>query len=129
MTGGGLRLRTRDLLELGRLYLDGGRGIVPETWVRESTRPHAQVDDATAYGYLWWLRDYGVGGRRVSSFDMSGMGGNRVAVLPELGAVAVVTSENFRMPDAHDRTQRLLVDELLPIAAEIHDRAQVQLTE
>jgi len=129
MTGGGLELRTRDLLELGRLYLDGGRGIVPETWVRESTRPHAQVDDETAYGYLWWLRDYEVGGRRVPSFDMSGMGGNRVAVLPELDAVAVVTSENFRVPDAHDRTHRLLVDELLPIAAEHRDRGQVQLTE
>ncbi|HLM35075.1 MAG TPA: serine hydrolase [Gaiellaceae bacterium] len=129
MTGGGLRLRTLDLLELGRLYLDGGRGIVPETWVRESCRPHAQVDDETAYGYLWWLREYEVGGRRVASSDMSGMGGNRVAVLPELDAVAVVTSENFRVRDAHDRTHRLLTHDLLPVAAEARDGGKVQLTE
>ena len=50
---------------------------------------------------------------------MSGMGGNRVAVVPELGAVAVVTSENFRVPDAHERTHRLLANDLLPLATAI----------
>src|SRR5215212_7903814 len=94
-----------------------------------STCSSQQVDDETAYGYLWWLREYEVAGRRVASFDMSGMGGNRVAVLPELDAVAVVTSENFRVRDAHDRTHRLLADDLLPVAAEARDGGKVKLTE
>jgi CubicO group peptidase (beta-lactamase class C family) len=104
MTGGGLGLRSRDLLALGQLYLDGGRDVVPHAWVERSTRPHARVDDENEYGYLWWLRR--IGGHRC--WAMSGLGGNRVAVFPHLGAVVVVTSENFGRRDAHDLTDRLV---------------------
>ena len=48
--GSGLALRGRDLLKLGRLYLEGGswngRPVVPRAWVAASTAPHAQVDEA-----------------------------------------------------------------------------------
>jgi len=53
-TGGGLRLTSRDLMRIAQLYLDGGRWqghrIVDEAWVKASTRPHARLNDATAYG-------------------------------------------------------------------------------
>ena len=106
MTGGGLGLRSRDLLALGQLYLDGGRGIVPREWVSRSTRAHVRVDDANEYGYLWWLRR--IGGH--ACWAMSGMGGSRVAVFPEREAVVVVTSENFGRRDAHALTDRLIAD-------------------
>jgi CubicO group peptidase (beta-lactamase class C family) len=106
MTGGGLGLRSRDLLELGRLYLEGGRDIVPREWVERSTRPHVRVDDENDYGYLWWLRR--IGGH--ACWAMSGLGGNRVAVFPELTTVVVVTAENFGRRDAHALTDRLVVD-------------------
>ena len=106
MTGGGLALRTRDLLALGQLYLDGGRGIVPSEWVQRSTRPHVRADEANEYGYLWWLRR--IGGH--ACWAMSGMGGSRVAVFPELQTVVVVTSENFGRRDAHALTDRLVAD-------------------
>ena len=98
--GGGLELRTVDLVELGRLYLDGGRGIVPSEWIERSTAPRARIDDATEYGYLWWLDG--------SSWSMRGTGGNRVAVYPSRDTVAVVTSTNFGRRDAHELTDRLL---------------------
>jgi CubicO group peptidase (beta-lactamase class C family) len=108
---GGLLLTSRDLLALGRLYRDGGGDVLPGEWVEASTRPRAQIDDDTAYGYLWWLRSFA--GR--SSFFMSGTGGNRVHVLPELDAVVVVTTSNFRLRNAHQVTDRLLVEALLPL--------------
>ena len=104
-------MTSRDLLALGRLYRDGGRDVLARDWVDASTRPRAQIDDDTAYGYLWWLRSFG--GR--SSFYMSGMGGNRVHVFPELDAVVVITTVNFRLPQAHQLADRLLTEALLPL--------------
>jgi CubicO group peptidase (beta-lactamase class C family) len=109
-TPGGLRLTSRALLALGRLVLTRGGGVVPAHWLAESTRPHATIDDATQYGYLWWLKPYD----GFASIYMTGMGGNRVHVFSELDAVVVVTTTNFGRRDAHALTDRLLVDELLP---------------
>jgi CubicO group peptidase (beta-lactamase class C family) len=104
---GGLLLTSRGLLGLGSLYLQGGGGVVSESWVDVSTRPHAQIDAQT--GYLWWLRSFA--GQR--SYYMSGMGGNRVHVFPELELVAVITTRSFDVPSAHELSDRLLVDEVL----------------
>lgn len=109
-TGGGLELRTRDLLRLGALYRDGGGRIVSRAWVERSTRPHCRVDEHREFGYLWWLREHSGFG----SFAMAGRGGNRVVVLPELDAVVVVTSENFDRRDAHALTDALLDELVLP---------------
>jgi CubicO group peptidase (beta-lactamase class C family) len=108
-TGGGLELRTADLVRLGRLYLDGGREIVPRAWVDRSTAPKVRIDDVHEYGYLWWLREYA----GIASYGVSGTGGNRLVVFPSLDAVVVVTSANFGRRDAHELTERLLLEHLL----------------
>ena len=108
-TGGGLLLTSRSLLRLGELYLRGGDGLVPAAWVAESLRPHARVDAETKYGYLWWLKSF-AGDR---SFYMTGMGGNRVHVFPDLDLVAVITTTNFARRDAHALSDRLLVEQIL----------------
>jgi CubicO group peptidase (beta-lactamase class C family) len=107
--GGGLLLTSRALLSLGTLYLRNGEGLVPSTWVAESLRPHARIDAETEYGYLWWLKSF-AGAR---SFYMTGMGGNRVHVFPNLDLAAVITTTNFARRDAHALSDRLLVETLL----------------
>ena len=118
MTGGGLALRSRDLLALGQLYLEGGRWhdrqIVPEAWVRASVTPRAQIDEETEYGYLWWLRSFGTGPESSPAWMMSGSGGNKVVVFPNERMVVVVTTTNFRRLDAHELTDRLLTEYVLP---------------
>ena len=109
-SAGGLLLTSRSLLELGRLSARGGAGIVPSEWMAASTRPHARIDDETEYGYLWWLRSFA--GHR--SNYMTGTGGNRVHVFPEGELVVVITTTNFRVPDAHGLSDRLLVERVLP---------------
>lgn len=116
-TGGGLRLRSRDLLKLGQLYLNGGawdgRQLVPESWVKVSTQPHVQVDEQTEYGYLWWLREFKSAGQSLPAFYMSGNGGNKVAVIPQRDLVVVITSSNYNARGMHEQTDRLLTDFIL----------------
>jgi len=118
MGGGGLRLQSRDLLKLGQIYLDGGswnsKDIISESWVKRSTVPHAQIDEQTKYGYLWWLRDFKAGERPWSAYYMSGNGGNKVAIFPQLDMVVVITSTNYNTKGMHEQTERLLTDYILP---------------
>ena len=112
MTGGGLRLRSRDLLKLAQLYLNGGAWngtrVVTEAWVKESMSPHARIDDKTEYGYLLWLRSYGPKGKEHPVAFMGGNGGNKVAIVPDLDLVAVLTSTNYNAKGMHEQTDRLL---------------------
>ena len=120
-TGGGLGLRSRDLLALGQLYLDGGmRGgkrLVPAAWVAASVTPHAKANDDMDYGYLWWLMRWPVGQATWRSYSMNGSGGNSVQVFPEQRVVVVVTTTNFNERQPHQITGRL-VTALLPLLAE-----------
>ena len=122
MTGGGLRLKSRDLLKLGQLYLQGGlwngKQVVSKRWVEESTKPHARVEGTeyvkdTEYGYLWWLKSFGAKEKRFRSFSMLGNGGNKVSVFPSLDMVTVLTSSLFNNRAARQQTDQLLSDYIL----------------
>ncbi len=117
MTGGGLGLRSRDLLKLGQLYLEGGvwqgKRVVSENWVKASIQPHTRIDDQTEYGYLWWLKGFKTSAETYSAYYMSGNGGNKVAVFPKLRMVVVLTSTNYNTPGMHQQTDKLLTDYIL----------------
>ena len=118
MTGGGLNLRSLDLLKLGQLYLNGGvwndRRVMSAAWVSRSVTPHASAREDTDYGYLWWLPTFHVGGRALRCYAMFGTGGNKVYVFPEQRLVAVVTTTNYRLPGAGALTDKLLTEYILP---------------
>ncbi len=117
MTGGGLSMRSRDLLKLGLLYLQGGawngRQVIPASWVRTSTQPHAQVDSETDYGYLWWIRRFTRGGQSYPCYLMQGNGGNKVAIFPTLDLVVVTTSARYNAPEMRALSDRLLTEYVL----------------
>lgn len=119
MSGGGLGLRSRDLMALGQLLLDGGRRdgrqVLPDAWVRSMTKPHANVSETRGdYGYLVWLPTFKTAAGSHPAWMMSGSGGNRVMVFPDLEAVIVVTTENFGVRNPHGITDQLLTEHLLP---------------
>jgi CubicO group peptidase (beta-lactamase class C family) len=118
MTGGGLQLRSRDLLKLGQLYLNNGRWeghqVISESWVHRSVSPHAHAREDTDYGYLWWLQTFQVSGQKITTYGMYGTGGNKVYVLPLQGVVVVVTTTNFRVAGAGVLTDELFTSLIVP---------------
>lgn len=118
MTGGGLQLTAKDLLKLGELFLNKGvwndKRIISQKWVEESIRAHADIDDETDYGYLWWIKNYSVNGITIPAYYMSGAGGNRVMIFPNQNSVIVITSSNFGIRNAHQLTNSLLEEYILP---------------
>src|ERR1700722_11722649 len=116
-TGGGLRLTSRDLLKFAQLYLNGGewqgKRLVSEAWGHLSTQPHARIDEATEYGYLWWLKSFKSGEKSYPAFFMSGNGGNKVVAIPALDLAVVITSTNYNTHGMHEQTEKILTDYVL----------------
>lgn len=97
--GGGIRLRPRDFLKLGQVYLDGGvfKGfrLVSEEWVRQSAAAHASLNREKDYGFGWWRQTYEVGGRPIDTFFASGNGGQMLFVIPELEMTVMIQAGNY----------------------------------
>jgi CubicO group peptidase (beta-lactamase class C family) len=112
MTGGGLELRSRDLLKLGVLMAGNGnwRGIqlVPAAWVKRMQTLSNVVDGQSSYGMLTWQREYRSPCGNISGWSMSGNGGNVVVNVPLKNLVAVVTRTRYNTRGMHEETVRLL---------------------
>lgn len=111
-----MRLSARDLARVGLLYLRSGlwgeHRIVPESWVRESTRPHSDLGLGRGYGYLWWTADSGAPGDGMSVpvplFYASGYGGQYIIVMPALDLVVVHRAADVDNGITHERMGEIL---------------------
>lgn len=110
--GGGLRLRSRDLLKIGILMQDEGRWlghqVVPQAWVRRMQTLSNVVNENQGYGVLAWQRQYASPCGPINGWYMSGNGGNVVVSVPLKNTVAVVTRTHYNQRGMHDETVRLL---------------------
>ncbi len=101
---GGLRLRPRDLMRLGRLVLEHGqwrgRQVVPGAWVADALRPHIATGlgpptEPFSYGYQWWTGHVAWRGQRLAWSAGFGNGGQRLFVVPALDLAVVVTAGEY----------------------------------
>ncbi len=117
MTGGGLRLRSRDLAKIGLMLLnDGqwnGRQVIPTQWISEATSPKVQAREGVGYGYQFWQHTWQTPCGPTPASYMSGNGGNKVLLFPEFNAVIVVTRQHYGQRGMHDQTDRLIEDYIL----------------
>jgi CubicO group peptidase (beta-lactamase class C family) len=117
MTGGGLQLRSRDVLKFAQLYRNGGtcngQRILSPEWVKQSVQPRAKARENVDYGYLWWLETFQTAAGARPSWGMYGTGGNKVVVFPAEQLAIVITTTNFRVPGASTLTDKLLLDYML----------------
>ena len=123
--GGGIRLRPRDFLKLGQVYLDGGvwkgRRLVSGDWVRQSSAAHSAMNRPGDYGYGWWRQTFDVDGRSVDTYFASGNGGQMLFVVPDLAMTVMIQAGNYS--DGRTRNafrDRIMGTFILP-AAIAHD--------
>ena len=124
MTGGQLRLRSRDLATVAEMMRTGGAWhgtqIVPAAWLRAMMtliHPDAipQLTMGQGYGLQIWHRNYkSTCGHTIEGWLMSGNGGNHIVIAPELDAVIVVTRTNYNTRGMHPQTTQLIEDHILP---------------
>ena len=111
-TGGGLLLTTRDLARVGYLVLRNGKWnatqVVPQAWLRESTRPlvaptYRLGGRTSSYGYLWWLYTLDGGTPDASTTDLviaaSGAMGQWLFVVPRYDLVVAINAGITSGPD------------------------------
>jgi CubicO group peptidase (beta-lactamase class C family) len=117
---GALSLTPRDMAKFGYLYLMGGkwgdRQVMPEEWVKESTRVQVDPGDGLKYGYLWWLENRmdKVHDKQFSVFSAIGYRGQFITVIPELDSVAVITSYHSSWYSKGNDTYQLITDYVIP---------------
>jgi CubicO group peptidase (beta-lactamase class C family) len=112
----GLKLRPRDLVEIGRLVLAqgiwDGVQLVSGSWLDDATSPQVVLDGRrTGYGYQWWTDE--VDGDPVA--EAIGYGGQLLVVVPDRDLVVVTTSE-VSLDDV--RRQGIQVEVLLTVVEE-----------
>ena len=114
----GLRLRPRDLLKFGQLYLNKGKWngaqIIPESWVEESLTPRVTVVDELKYGYQWWLlTDSKATNQQIVWGAAYGNGGQRIWLIPSANLLVVVTAGRYNEPYVGRILRTLLNDYIL----------------
>lgn len=106
--GNEMYLTPRDMLEYGRLYLNGGRAggkqVVSQQWLRQSLEPRTRSQwSGNEYGYGWWMRP--LAGHE--AHYGWGYGGQFVFVVPGLQAVVVATSSPSPTPERREHRRAL----------------------
>ncbi len=116
--GNEMRLRPRDLLRLGQLYLHqgraGGRQLVPAAWIADSWTPRTTSPfNGYDYGLGWWHRRSGAH----DVYFAWGAGGQYLFLVPDLQLLAVMTSAaNDGHDHEHNQALHALLDELVRAA-------------
>ncbi|RAW02867.1 serine hydrolase domain-containing protein [Pseudochryseolinea flava] len=99
--GFGLHLYPRDIMKIGKLFLDSGawngRQIISKAWIKKSTSKQIAYpqDPKQFYGYQWWIREWSIQGEIFYTFQAQGNGGQVLCIIPEKRAVILLTGGNY----------------------------------
>lgn len=108
-----LKMRTVDMLKVGKLYVNKGRWkskqIISTQWIEESTSPKVTVGDGFTFAYHWWNKQID---NQIGRIVMAvGFEGQYIILAPDDQLVAVFTSS---IKDDSSRPISYVKDYLLP---------------
>jgi CubicO group peptidase (beta-lactamase class C family) len=114
-TDGGLKLRPRDMLKFGLLYLHNGTWkedqIISGNWIHLSTGQKIGSDNE-GYAFHWWIRNYNVNNTLFRTFYALGHGEQAIIIVPEHRLVFVMTAGNYLQSE--HRPLEILNEYILP---------------
>lgn len=119
-TAGGLQMSALDLAKYGQLYKNGGtwngQQLIPKAWVESSLGRQMALPAEMGghYGYLFWNKQYTVGGKSCEVSYSSGNGGNKIFIFKDLPLVVVVTAKAYNQPYAHVQVDKMMEEGVLP---------------
>lgn len=122
---GNLSLSARDMTKIGSLLLNKGqigqRQLLTSAWVTQAISPLVDITKydpyADSYGYMWYSKQYKLGGRSILVHFASGNGGNKIYVVPQYDLVIAVTSTAYGRGYGQRRSEQILLQLLDAIDA------------
>ncbi|MGP1664500.1 MAG: serine hydrolase domain-containing protein, partial [Rhodanobacter sp.] len=117
---GGMRLRPRDMLKLGQLYLNGGiwngQRLLDPSWIDASVARHTSFGPNHDYGYAWHLHTFQVQGHDYRVYAAEGNGGQFVIAVPELDLAVAITAGSYGEFSSWYPLQDLVTNYIIPAA-------------
>jgi CubicO group peptidase (beta-lactamase class C family) len=108
MTGGGLRLSTRDLGSLAQLLLQQGRwqgqAVLRPALVQRTLTVQRDGGMGMGYGQLFWQREFTTSCGPQQAWMMAGNGGNLVAVFMATQTSVVLTRTHYNQRQMHQQS-------------------------
>ena len=121
LAASGLRLRSRDLLKFGLLYMSDGiwnkKRILPENWVADSHKTHIRRDDngsGGGYGFQFWTWKENFPNKKIHLAVAVGNGDQRIFFDHENDLLVVTTAGNYNQWDIKNNTGALLQNFIYP---------------
>ncbi len=119
-SGGGLKLKSRDIAKYGFLHLNKGiwndKSIVSKNWIEEIFSPFIEIKHPFYSCYQWQLvkTEYGF-----NSWFIPGNGGQIINIIPELDMVIVINADNRKIPKDKREPLEYLIQDLVKIHAKL----------
>jgi CubicO group peptidase (beta-lactamase class C family) len=118
MTGGGLRLRSRDIAKIAAMMADGGRWrgrqVIPSSWIDEMLTIRRASRPDQNYGYFIFEGQFNTTCGPVHSWYMAGNGGSQILILHEQRTAIVLTRTNYNVRGTAQKSVELLEKYVLP---------------
>lgn len=112
-TGGGLKLKPRDIAKYGLLHLNKGKWngaeIVPADWIEQTFDPYIEIRHPFYSCYQWQMVKTESG---YNSWFIPGNGGQIIDIIPALNLVIVINADNRNIPKTERTPLEYLVKDI-----------------
>lgn len=119
MSGGGLRLTSRDLAKIAAMMADDGRWqgrqILPKSWINAMLTARRASRPDQNYGYFIFQGNYNTACGSIPAWYMAGNGGSQIVILRDLQAAIVVTRAAYNVRGSSYKTVDLIEKFVLPM--------------